>query len=116
MYEPEITLFGKKFKVLRLSVELEENVLIRCIPVADLMDACLDNITEKLKKALMDEIEKSNALVETTRQNKEGNTVRRMTLLVLEEAPDIDVPELKLDPKFVSYNSTIKPTAYNKSH
>ena len=116
MYEPEITLYGKKYKVVKLSVEHEENVLIRCIPKADLMDACLDNITEKLKKALMDEIEKSNALVETTRQTKEGNTVRKMTLLVLEEASDIDVPELKLDPKFVSYNSTAKPTAYNKSH
>jgi len=116
MYEPEITLYGKKYKVLKLSVEHEENVLIRCIPKPDLMDACIDNITGKMKKALMDEIEKTNALVETTRQNKKGDTVRRMTLLVLEEVPDIDVTELKLDSRFVSYNSTTKPTAYSKSH
>ena len=116
MYEPEITLYGKKYKVLKLSVEHKENTLIRCIPKADLMDACIDNITEKLKKALMDKIEKTNALVETTRQNKNGDTVRRMTLLVLEETPDIDVTELKLDSRFVSYNNTAKPTAYSKSH
>ena len=76
---------GKNYKVTKITAQVENNELMRTITNIDMLDAIIENINDKLKKMLIDELSKTNALNHVQRIDENGNTVHTMTLLVLEE-------------------------------
>lgn len=115
----EVKIFGKKYKVVKISVQIKESELkyinnLKCINHIDLIEAYINNVSEKLKQALIDEIAKTDAIIETSGQDANENTVHKATILVLEEKPEYDTMDNEITHWSYISNKMTKPSVYNK--
>lgn len=118
MYEPEVTVNGKRYKVLTITATMDVDDINRRIGMmcdVDLKDKLIDDITEKLKEEIIKELSRTDALNETTRKTANGGVIHTMTLLALEELPDREITvNGKIDWAYIT-NNTTKPAVYNKT-
>ena len=114
-YNPyaDVRFCGKNYKVVKVIAQVENSESIKITNV-DMIDAFIDNISRKLKNALIEELEKTDALTHTQRIDETGKTIHTMTLLVLEEADNNSHTDIsKFDIQQIT-NNMVKPIAYTK--
>lgn len=110
----EITVHGKKYKVLKLTAQVMIDEINKANN-ADLRELMIDKIYDKLIDGIMDELEKSDATQYRVKHNEEGQSIHTMTVFVLEEK---HTNTLNVNNNVsLSYitDKSIRPVAYNKS-